>query len=422
MNVLHLSSIDVGGGAIRATNTLHNALNNAGVDSKVLVKRKLGSDPLFSETLGQQQRNIDQLWRKLSGRFDQFPMRFFKTENTAGHSPAWVSNFSAKSVNRSNADIVNLHWICDGFINPSTVAKISKPVVWTSYDMWPICGAEHYAGDCTRYIDGYRLDNRPEGESGFDLTRWAWERKRSAWGNLENVTTVVATNWLADCFRKSVLFRDAKIEIIPHGIDHQIFKKIDKRFARHVLNLPQDTQLILFGAMGGTGLHRKGFQYLVPALQMLKDKGLSQTTQLVVFGTSTPDPRLDFGFDVSYLGHLDSYSLALAYAAADVFAMPSMEDNLPLTVLEALSCATPVVSFDIGGMLDVMTHKKTGYLAKSFEIGDLARGIAWVLEDEIRRGILGKAGRTLIEAEYTMTKQAESYIQLYGKICSEERQ
>ena len=419
MRVLHLSSIDVGGGAIRATNALHGALGNMRVDSTVLVQRKLGNDPTFSETLDSRQGLVDQLWRRLAGRIDQIPARFLRTNNTAGHSPEWVPDFLATSVNRSDADIVNLHWVCDGFMNPSTVMKIKKPVVWTSYDMWPICGAEHYAGSCTRYIDGYYRDNRPQGESGFDLNRWVWGRKRAAWANLENVTTVVATKWLSDCFQKSVLFRDSKIKIIPHGIEHNVFKKIDKRFARQVLNLPQDAHLILFGAMGGTRLHRKGFQFLVPALKRLHEKGLAHPTQLVVFGTSTPDPRLDFGFDVSYLGKLDSYSLALAYAAADVFAMPSMEDNLPLTVLESLSCATPVVSFDIGGMLDIMTHQETGYLAKSFDVDDLSHGIEWVLEDETRRERLGDTGRSLVETGFTLDVQASAYVDLYEKIYAE---
>ena len=186
-----------------------------------------------------------------------------------------------------------------------------------------------------------------------------------------------------------------------------------------MLNLPQDAHLILFGAMGGTRLHRKGFQFLVPALKRLHENGLAHPTQLVVFGTSTPDPRLDFGFNVSYLGKLDSYSLALAYAAADVFAMPSMEDNLPLTVLESLSCATPVVSFDIGGMLDIMTQKETGYLAKSFDVDDLTHGIEWVLEDQTRRERLGDTGRSRIETGFTLDVQASAYVDLYEKIHAE---
>lgn len=416
MKVLHLSSIDAGGGAIRATNALHGALSDAGIDSKVRVKRKLGNDPCVFETLDGRQGPADQLWRRLSGRIDQFPARFLKTNNTAGHSPEWVPDLLANSVNRSDADIVNLHWVCDGFMNPTTLPNLQKPIVWTSYDMWPICGAEHYAGECTRYIDGYQRNNRPEGESGFDLNRWAWGRKRKAWRNLDNVTMVVATKWLADCFRRSVLFRDSKLEIIPHGIDHRVFKKIDKGFARQVLNLPQDARLILFGAMGGTGLQRKGFQFLVPALKRLREQGPENDTRLVVFGTSTPDARLDFGFDVSYLGRLDSYSLALAYAAADVFAMPSMEDNLPLTVLESLSCATPVVGFDIGGMLDIMEHGETGYLAKSFDVDNLASGIEWVLEDEERRERLGEQGRARVEARFTLDRQAASYVRLYESI------
>jgi len=416
MKILHLSSSDVGAGAPRATLRLHEGLRRAGVDSTVLVKKKLSGDPSIIDGVRPTTRP-QRLWRRMTTDLDALPTRLLKTDNTAGLSPAWVPDTVPRTVDAMPADIVHLHWICEGFLTPRSIAKLRKPLVWNSYDMWPICGAEHYAGDSRRHIEGYTKSNRLVGETGFDLNRWVWRRKMKAWRDLD-VTMVVATRWLADHFRQSVLFKDKRIEIIAHGVDHRVFKPVDRKFSRHVLNLPQDKRLILFGASGGMGNRRKGGHLLQAALRELAAQGYARDTELVVFGAAAPAKDVELGIKVHYLGAPDSVSVCLAYNAADVFVAPSLEDNLPLTVLEALSCGTPVVAFDIGGLLDTLVHQTNSYLAKSFDTRDLAAGIAWMLGDEPRREALGVAGRRLVEERYQMDYLAARYIDLYRNILT----
>ena len=169
--------------------------------------------------------------------------------------------------------------------------------------------------------------------------------------------------------------------------------------------------------MSATSDPRKGFNLLQSALQKLSQSGWGENVELVVFGSSKPSNPLELEFNSHYLGRLsDDISLALVYAAADVFVAPSVQDNLPNTVMESLACGTPCVAFDIGGMPDMIDHQQNGYLAKPFDVEDLARGIAWVLEDEESLRKLGVNGREKVEQNYTLEIQANSYMSLYNEL------
>ena len=151
--------------------------------------------------------------------------------------------------------------------------------------------------------------------------------------------------------------------------------------------------------------------------QKLSQSGWGEQVELVVFGSSQPKNPTELGLKSHYLGRLnDDISLSLVYAAADVFIAPSVQDNLPNTVMESLACGTPCVAFDIGGMPDMIDHQQNGYLSKPFDIDDLARGIAWVLEDEERLQKLGVNGREKVEQNYTLEIQANSYMLLYKEL------
>jgi glycosyltransferase involved in cell wall biosynthesis len=172
--------------------------------------------------------------------------------------------------------------------------------------------------------------------------------------------------------------------------------------------------------MGGTGSHRKGFHLLKPALDLLahrsKELAGGFPLELAIFGADKPRTDDGLALPVHYLGHLDSYSLALAYSAADVFAMPSMQDNLPLTIIEAMACGTPVVTFDIPGVFDLVRHGCNGYLARSFDPMAFAEGIAWVLTEDGRRRELSDRSFQTVQNGFTIRDQARRYADLYREL------
>ncbi|MGL4881879.1 MAG: glycosyltransferase, partial [Waterburya sp.] len=250
----------------------------------------------------------------------------------------------------------------------------------------------------------------------WDLSRWIWRRKQKAWQNLD-LKIVTPSKWLADCAKTSSLFKDKRVEVIPYGLNTDVFRPIDKKTARKLLQLPQDKQLVLFLSLQATSDKRKGLQLLQPALQKLSFGNWQDRIELVLVGASKPEKDIDFGFKSHYLGTLtDDLMLALVQSAADVFVAPSIQDNLPNTVLEAIACGTPSVAFKIGGMPDMIEHEQNGYLAKPYEIDDLAQGIAWVIENEERHQKLSARARIKVEKEFTLEIQANRYLSLYKEI------
>jgi glycosyltransferase involved in cell wall biosynthesis len=156
-------------------------------------------------------------------------------------------------------------------------------------------------------------------------------------------------------------------------------------------------------------------------LQSLSKSGWQDRIELVICGSSEPPKPPDMGFKTNYFGRLnDDISLSLLYAAADLFVAPSLEDNLPNTVIEALACGTPCVAFNIGGMPDPIEHQENGYLAKPFEIEDFTRGIAWVLENQQRHQKLCQMARQKIELEFSLELQVQRYLSLFAEILDRQ--
>jgi glycosyltransferase involved in cell wall biosynthesis len=250
----------------------------------------------------------------------------------------------------------------------------------------------------------------------YDLSRWVWNRKARVLGDLD-LTIVTPSKWLGDCARKSGLFGNTRVEVIPNGIDTELYKPLDQGFCRDALSLPGDRKIIMFGAMYSTSDRNKGFDYLVSALRKIAASPLRDEILAVVIGADAPDGGVDVGLDIRFLGQLnDDTSLAVAYSAADLFVAPSIQENLPNMVMEAMACGVPCVAFDIGGMPDMIEHRKTGYLARPYEPEDLAEGMSWIMTDIGRKHELSTSCRRKVIDNFSESRIANRYISLYKDI------
>ena len=411
MQIIHLSYGDIYGGAFRATYRIHKSLLNQGTHSRLWVNEKKSDD----WTVEDLNNKIDKVLNKLCPRvINHSLVKMLKTENKIIHSPSVFPSNWVKHINNSNVDIVHLHWIQSEMLSIKDISKIKKPIVWTLHDMWPFCGAEHYTND-NRWRDGYYPNNRPNYESGFDLNRWTWNRKKKYWK--KPIQIVTPSSWLAKCVKESALMKNWPLSVIYNPIDTDQWTPIDKQNARQLHNLSQDDNLILFGASGGGKDPRKGYDLLLSALEYLKANNKTKKIELVVFGQSKSKSQPDLGFPIHFSGNLyDDLSLRALYSAADVMIVPSRQDNLPNTAVEAQACGTPVVSFDTGGLSNIVEHQKTGYLAKPFDTRDLAYGITWVLEQSDSNK-LGNNARERAVKKFSEKKISESYLSIYEKLC-----
>lgn len=418
MKIASLSTFDNQGGAARAAYRLHQGLNRIGVESWVLCQSKFSQDP---KAIGAKTSSgIEQAKTGLRLTLDQLPLKRYKGKSKQLFSPHWLPSNISDRVERLNPDLLNLHWISAGYLKIEALAKFKQPLVWTLHDMWSFTGGCHYNEDCDKYTANCGACPILGSTKETDLSRQIWQRKHKSWEDL-NLTIVTPSRWLGDCAKASSLFGDRRVEVIPYGLDLETYRPIDRTTARNLLKLPQDKQLVLFLSLNATSDRRKGFQLLQPALQQLSNSGWQDKLELMVVGASQPENPPDLGFKAHYLGIMrDDLTLALAYSAADVFVAPSIQDNLPNTVLEAIACGTPCVAFKIGGMPDMVEHQANGYLASPFETEDLARGIGWVLEDGDRLQNLSTFARGKAEREFALEIQARRYQTLYQEILASD--
>lgn len=402
-----ISTFDIEGGAARAAFRLHKGLQKIGIHSTMLVQQKSSDEPSVICPPSKWKKGVA-LARPV---LDDLPLTLYPKRENIIFSPAMLPDRLSAKIAAFNPNIVHLHWVARGFMRIEGIKRFNRPILWTFHDMWPFTGGCHYDNDCGRYKFGCGICPQLKSNRQHDLSHRVWERKKEAWHDID-LTIVAPSKWLAKCARESSLFQDHRIEVIPYGLESERFKPIDRRAGREFLSLPQDKKLILFGAMDASSDRRKGFQFLKPALERLAEGGLK--AELIIFGATEPKNPPGFGFKAHYMGRLhDDISLALLYGVADVFVAPSIQDNLPNTVMESLACGTPVVASNVGGIPDMVEHEVNGYLAKAFDTCDLAQGIQWVLEDPERSERLGKAAREKAVREYSLEIQARRYLNLY---------
>ena len=416
MNPLLLNTYDNVGGAAIATYRLHRGLRSIGVDSQLMVmhKGKGDSTVIGPEPQSRVQRAITYWYArgdaKITNKCRAAGNRYF--------SPARCSDSLAQRVASINPDLVHLFWVNSGFMKIETLSQFKKPIIWTLHDMWPFTGGCHYDDECGRFRQSCGSCPILDSVSDHDLSRQIWKRKQQSWSNVP-IVVVGTSHWLAEMARASTVFKDKRIEVIPNGLDTNKYKSLDKRAARDAYGLPQDKNLILFSAMGGTLDKRKGGHLLVPALKRIAQAGWDERAELVIIAAAAPDTPPDLGMKTHYIGQLhDEISQVLLYSAADVTVAPSMQENLSNTVMESLSCGTPVVAFNIGGMPDMIDHQASGYLARAFEPDDLAAGIVWVLEDKTRHAMLSQQARKTVEDRYSLQTVAQRYLALYQDVLN----
>lgn len=407
MKTTLLSTYDISGGAARAAYRLHQGLQEIEVDSTMLVQNRNSDD---RSVIGPHSK-AEKIITFLSHDIDRLPLALYRKRSPNMYTLNWFPGQKTNTILRQNPDIVNLHWIGGGFSNLGNLRKLKRPIVWTMHDMWAFTGGCHYTEGCDRYLKNCGKCPQLSSRKNADLSRWNWNRKHKILQELD-LTIVTPSQWLANCSRSSSMLGNMRTEVIPYGIDLKTYQPHDRNFVRKALKLPIKKPLILFGASSAMKDKRKGIYFLEETLQRLETFEFKEQPEVLILGASYGD--LNCPFPVHYLGTLqDDISLSLAYSCADVFVAPSLEDNLPNTVIEAIACGVPCVAFRIGGMPDLISHGYSGYLASPFDVVDFAQGIHWVLT---ATEPLGRRSRQIAEERYELVRQAQAYRSLFEEL------
>ena len=356
------------------------------------------------------------------GRFASERLHFYLHEKSRAvrfaFSPASVGMDISRHPAVRQADVIHLHWINFGFLSLLSLENLfalGKPVVWTLHDMWAFTGGCHYSGECTHYQTHCHHCPFLRTASAHDLSFRVFEEKARIFAKTPRIHFVTCSQWLANCLKVSALLGKFPVTAIPNPIDTALYAPLQQAAMRQKLGLPADKKLILFGAMN-TQDPRKGFAYLAEALRKIartSQNGDTDGLELVIFGKANPDALAALPFRVHDYGAVrGDAALVDLYNACDLLVLPSLEDNLPNTVMEALACGVPAVAFDTGGLPEMIDHSRNGYLARYRSAEDLAEGIRFVL-DNARKNQLKEAARQSATERFSEAAVAARYQDVY---------
>ncbi len=420
LKVVHLSISDINGGAAIAALRINNAQLKSGIDSHFLVQLKLSDS---SNVISLVQTPFDRTKRYIRVFLDKLTFKTLSiTERDRFTFPNFGMNLSNNDIIKE-ADVINLHWINEGFLSLKSIsllAALRKPLVFTLHDMWAFTGGCHYNNDCEKFVDSCGNCPALKFRSEKDLSRKIYKMKSTAYKDL-NFSVITPSNWLNAEAKRSSLFRNRKIRTVHNPINTDIFIQNEKINSCKELNLPLDKNLILFSAMELNN-ERKGLRYLISALKLISKNQpeFLDNTDIVILGLTAGMDLRGIPFRVHSLGKLtDENKLVACYNAADIYVAPSLQDNLPNTVVESLSCGTPVLAFNTGGMPDMIEHLKNGYLAELKSSEDLAAGIVTLLSDpKALLRMKEKCRETALE-KFNEETIANQYSAFYNELLAE---
>lgn len=379
MKVVLISTFDLNGGASIAAYRHLQSLIHSGIDAKLLVASKESTDTHVIEANafpGRKRLKINLAAEKLRFYFHEKSPELRFAFSTADFGYPLDEHPAVME-----ADIIHIHWALQGFLSLKTLQKfqsLSKPVFWTLHDMWAFTGGCHYAGECTGFQHACGHCPLLKRASDNDLSHQQVIEKASVYKNIRFVT---CSRWLMEVAQKSSLLKNAEVCSIPNPIDINDYHPAKDKTALKVdLGLNPQKKYLLFGATK-ISEERKGLKFMLEALEILtKDAWFMEHTGLIVYGNTTDFNFHHSGYDLQLTGYLQQHALKRYYQASEVYVIPSLEDNLPNTVMESLACGLPVAGFNTGGIPEMVDHLSNGYIAEQRNAGDLAAGILWILK------------------------------------------
>lgn len=417
MRILLLSTYDGWGGPAIATVRLLDALTNYGIKAKALVRKK-SVDKITVVGLEKNWLYVwDFVWERtviwLANRFSKNNIYALDIANT-GIDITSLPEFK-------QADVIHLHWVNQGMLSLKNIRKImesGKKIVWTMHDMWPATGICHYTNGCDNYHTECRnCSFLTGGGNKRDLSYRTFQKKMKIYKD-SSITFVSCSQWLAEKAGKSALMDGHEVTCIPNPINTNLFRPRNKKQAREKYGLPQDKKLILFSAVKITD-QRKGFDYLIQSCKLLAHKHPEtvENTEIVILGKRSEQLNEQLApFKVHTLGFIGKeQDLVDVYNAVDLYVTPSLQDNLPNTIMEAMACGIPCVGFNVGGIPEMIDHIHNGYVAQYKSSEDFANGIYWILTESDYPTLAEQAHRKVITS-YSESTIARKYLDVYNKV------
>ena len=359
---------------------------------------------------------------QLFKRLISYGLNIFQFDgNTTKHSLNLFSYSPViKKFNMDQDKLFHLHWINNDTLSVFDFHKIPSGTVMTLHDEWLYCGCEHYykvLDQTNDFIYGYPFYKR--NVFGIHWNSLIWKVKYKKLSRRRDLIYTVPSSWMLDRARSSAILKGSDIRLLPNPIDSDTFTPSTKdtiKSFRNALNIENDCFIFVYGAISGKKNKLKGMNLLNLAIKTLQSKELNIPISKIVlidFGGFKGDSELH-GFRNISLGHInDRDYLAKLYSSADCVVVPSMVESFGQIAAEALSCSTPVVSFDTSGLRDIVLDNKTGFVAKSFCVNSLCSNLIKMIEiSQETRVLMGQNGREHIIKNFSCSNVSKKYFSI----------
>ena len=355
------------------------------------------------------------LWRR---RMDNSLIRFYRKRNLFSvWSNNWLPSAVAPLIRAEKPDIVHLHWLGDGALNWSELDQFKVPVVWTLHDPWAFTGGCHYPAGCRRFMLNCGECPQLGSRQLHDLSWWNLRRKKR---NVDAVSRWIApSRWMGVLASQGGILMADRLKVIPNGLDGQLYKRLNGQAARLRLGIADDMVVLVTGA-ADLSEPRKGV-YILPEM-LRKLQGMISRRVVVLMVGEVGELSGIWPAEFIWTGSLSTTEeLSEVYSMADVFILPSLQDNLPNVVLEALACGCPTVGFNSGGLTDIISNGVTGWVADRIDAGGLALAIYHWLLTGTDRDVTAEVCRRQFDASYTLERHGANLMALYKEVLEEKR-
>ena len=407
LEVLHLATYESFGGAARASKRIYQALKAKNLLCSMFTMLKTSEDESILAVQHQDPHALLKYIHELLMSNQKQKLG----KNVILESYGEISASIVDKINAHHAPIVHLHWI-NNLLSIEDIGKINKLIVWTLHDMWPFSGSEHLSYDPNSFFYG----DSTIVTSIINQNHETFRHKKEYW-HQQKFTLVAPSNWLAECAKRSILFNECDISVVPCPIDYAFWSPKNQPNSHVRFNFDINKKQILFLGQNVINDSNKGWDLLQEVL-LTFFYSTDIEFELVVVGHSG-EIVSNYPYKIHSLGEIsDDEILVDLYSAVDLLVVPSRFEAFSQVTLEAQSCGLPVVGFNIGGIPDVLIHKKTGWISAPFDLIDFSEGIHWILKEEVRTKKMGSAGRKNVIEKFSSEKVAQQYFELYQKVMA----
>lgn len=418
MRIVHLGMHGDGTGVAIAIRRIHQGLLDLGHDSLVFARRVW--DPKGDPRIRILRAPRGPVWQRARRRLRHLLIergrgrQVARARSTAGFHDARSPDGRELVDALPPCDVIVVHallsWL--DYREFFATAPQRAPIVSVLHDMGLFTGGCHYSQGCEKFVHRCGacpvLGSRRE----RDLSREIWRRKRAAYASVPpgRMHFVAPSQWVAEGARRSSLLQGFPVSVIPNGVDTRFFSPLDRRASRELLGIPIEAEVALFVGQPVTRV-TKGFALLADALGRINREDF----MLVSVGQGSPPSAV--GISHLHLGYVaDDRLLPVIYSAADMFVIPSLQENCPQTVLEAIACGLPVVGFATGGIVDLVRPGTNGTLVATGDVEGLSGAILDMLADSGRRAEMARNARRMAVQEFSLELQAQRYAALFDAL------